>query len=374
MLVAPPGVDLLGAFLMVDGAAPEPLLDIVEVVTAPSYSSSSRLAARAAGCSSAHHSLVASRADYPFVSRIRVPHPQWSCRLCDARSTDAGNSGMSGTGHSLEHLMPVERTLLLTLCGRAADAESTSPVLGDTTAVAVAATIDEAARSAAGDADLAVNVALRTVEIDRHVHNFLTAHTDAVVLELGCGLETRPFRLTLPSGVDFYSIDLPAVIELRRRLLPAHERETTIASRLEGPEWLWLDTVPRHRPAIIVADGVLTFLDPDEAVRLVNRLTEHIDHGELVCQANTTFLTRDLGRVPELRAAGIESPYRGFGIDEPTDMERLAPGLRFVEEFVLARQPEHFHRFSPRFRTILQVLRLRIRWARLSTWVLRYRF
>lgn len=279
---------------------------------------------------------------------------------------------MSGTGQSLEHLRPVERTLLLTLCGRAADAESTSPVLGDTVAAAVAATIDAADRSAAGDADLAVTVALRTLEIDRHVRNFLAAHPDAVVLDLGCGLETRPFRLTPPSGVDFYSIDLPAVIELRRHLLPAHEGETTIAARLEDPQWL--DTVPRDRPTIIVADGVLTFLDPDEAARLVNRLTDHVDHGELVCQANITFLTRDLGRVPELRAAGIESPYRGFGIDEPTDMERLAPGIQFVEEFVLARRPEHFHRFSPRFRTILRVLRLRMGWSRLSTWVLRYRF
>lgn len=289
-----------------------------------------------------------------------------------AMHVDAGNHDMSGTGHGLEHLTPVERTLLLTLCGRATDAESSSPVLGDTVAAAVAERIGGADRSAPGGADLAVNVALRTAEIDRHVSNFLKAYPDAVVVELGCGLDTRILRLSPPSGTDFFCIDLPAVVELRRHLLPAQEGESTIVARLEDPEWL--DAIPADRPTIIVADGVLTFLDPAEGVRLLNRLTGHFDHGELVCQANITFLARDLGRVPELRAMGIESPYRGFGIDEPSDLERVTPGLRFVEEFVLARRPEHFHRFSPRFRTILRVLRLRMRWARLSTWVLRYRF
>lgn len=279
---------------------------------------------------------------------------------------------MMEPGERLDHLTPVERTLLLTLCGRADDAKSATPLLGDTVAEEISGKIRESDRATGAGADLSANVAIRTAHLDQHVRNFLAEYPDAIIVELGCGLETRIFRLDLPARANCYCIDSPAVIELRRRLVPAHEQETRIAASLEDSSWL--DSVPKHRPTIIVADGVLTFLAPAEAIELLNRLTAHFEHGELVCQANITYLTRDLGRVPELKRVGIPSPYRGFGIDDPTELEHINPKLRFVEEFILARAPQYFGGFSVKFRTILRLLRLRTRWARLSTWVLRYRF
>lgn len=279
---------------------------------------------------------------------------------------------MADRGERLDHLSPVERTLLLTLSGRADDARARSPRLGDTVAAEVFDRIDESDRAAGGGADLSLNVAIRTAEIDRHVRSFLAEHPDAVVVELGCGLETRIFRLEPVFRQHFYCVDSPAVIELRERLVPEHRQEIRIAAPLENPQWL--NVVPAHRPTIVVADGVLSFLAPSDGVGLLNRLTDHFDRGEFVCQANVTFLTRDLGRVPELKHVGIPSPYLGFGIDDPIELERINPRLRFVEEFILARRPEHFKGFSFRFRLILRLLSLRRKWARLSTWVLRYRF
>ncbi|OQO94694.1 hypothetical protein B1813_00895 [Saccharomonospora piscinae] len=280
---------------------------------------------------------------------------------------------MTATGERLDDLTAVERTLLLTLCGRAADAASASPLLADTVAAEVASRIDESVRSAsAGDADLARNVAIRARLLDDHVRDFVRRHPDAVVVELGCGLETRAFRTELPETVDYYAVDLLSVIELRRRLMPHHPRETMIAASLDDPRWT--DAIPSGRAAILVADGVLAFLDPAVATRLLTTLTEHFPHGELVCQVNITWLSRDLGRAPELRKVGIPRGFQGFGIDDTADVERLNPRLRFVDEFVLARAPEHFPGFSRRFRTILRLLRLRTSWARLSAWVVRYRF
>lgn len=135
---------------------------------------------------------------------------------------------------------------------------------------------------------------------------------DAIVVELACGLETRIFRLDLPTRANCCCIDTPAVIELRRRLVPTHERETRIGASLEGSSWL--DAVPTHWPTTIVADAVLSFFTPAEAIGLLNLLTQHFEHGELVFQANGTYPTRDLGRVPELKMKGSWSPYRGFGV------------------------------------------------------------
>ncbi|OLS97455.1 hypothetical protein BJF90_09935 [Pseudonocardia sp. CNS-004] len=61
--------------------------------------------------------------------------------------------------------------------------------------------------------------------VDRYVHldnlqaghplqrtDDIARHPEAVVLDLGAGLDTRAWRVEAPSTVDFYDIDLPEVV------------------------------------------------------------------------------------------------------------------------------------------------------------------
>jgi hypothetical protein len=63
---------------------------------------------------------------------------------------------------------------------------------------------------------LVASTALRAKKLDDIVRRFVTAHPDAVVLDLGCGLDTRVVRCAPPSGVDWYDVDVPVVADLRR--------------------------------------------------------------------------------------------------------------------------------------------------------------
>lgn len=50
------------------------------------------------------------------------------------------------------------------------------------------------------------------------------SHPEAAVINLGCGLDNTG-RVCDTGRCQIYNIDLPDVIELRNRLLPAGERE-----------------------------------------------------------------------------------------------------------------------------------------------------
>ncbi|MCC9183577.1 class I SAM-dependent methyltransferase [Mycolicibacterium mageritense] len=208
--------------------------------------------------------------------------------------------------------------------------------------------------------------------LDRLVDQFIADHPDAVVVELGCGLETRMHRLAPPVTVDWYDIDLPDVIALRRQLIPELDRGHPIAASLTEPGWL--TEIPCEQPAIIVADGVLGFLTEADNKQILRTITDHFTAGgELIFNAYTPLVARMMGALRVLRDVGIPKNYRGYGIANPHAIEELNPNLTFIEEQLGAQAPEA-DQFPWATRLIAKIF---ARWraqARRGVWIVLYHF
>jgi O-methyltransferase involved in polyketide biosynthesis len=228
--------------------------------------------------------------------------------------------------------------------------------------------------------------AVRSKMLDNLVSGFIAAHPDAVVIELGCGLETRMDRIAVPATVDWYDIDLPDVIAIRRQLIPELDRSHLVAASLTEPDWA--HTIPRDRPVIAVADGVLGFLSEADNTQILRTLTDHFTAGgELAFVAYTRIAAKMMGALPVqldvLRQVGIPKGYHGFGFDDPRELERLNPRLTFVAEHFGAKAMESFTDSRSRAwaAQMPPVTRMIGKWfarwpaqARRGVWVLRYRF
>lgn len=273
---------------------------------------------------------------------------------------------------TIDDLTPVEKTLLITLTGRALDARAKRPLLGDRLAADALDRLRLGSQPVNVGGTVQIATAIRSRMLDRIVSSFTGAHPDAVVVELGCGLETRMHRLKPPATVDWYDVDLPDVIALRQKVLPEPERAHLVAASLTDPSWL--NDIPRDRPVIAVADGVLGFLTEADNRRLVRMLVDHfVAGGELAVVAYSRLTARLMGSLGVLRSVGIPKGFRGFGFNDPEELERFDPRLRFVEEQLGAEAPE-----SAQLGWGTRVLaRLFTRWraqGRRGVWVLRYRF
>jgi O-methyltransferase involved in polyketide biosynthesis len=177
----------------------------------------------------------------------------------------------------------LEWTNLCTLYLRAYESRLERPVLGDRAAAEAVDRIDyDFARmhQAAQPWGNQFLVALRAKRLDTWADDFLRRHPDAVVLHLGCGLDSRAFRLEVPSGVSWFDVDVPEVIALRRRLYEERPGYTMIGSSVTDPGWL--DQIPADRPALIVAEGLLMYLTAAQIRDLLQRLTDRFDNGELL--------------------------------------------------------------------------------------------
>lgn len=231
-------------------------------------------------------------------------------------------------------LSGAQQTLLITLHGKAIESRRPDSLLKDRYADEAVHRLDcDFSRLDLG-LDGAVSLALRAKTLDDWTRAFISRHADAVVLHLGCGLDSRVFRIEPPSGVLWFDIDLPDVIELRRRVYAVRQDNCAGDYRLLAAsvtDAAWLEHVPRDRPVIVVAEGLMPYLPSEEAPRLVARLVRHAASGELVFDGYNELGLSLLRITPQVRATGAEVHY---AIDEPASLEQSVPGLRFIDEMV----------------------------------------
>lgn len=217
----------------------------------------------------------------------------------------------------------VEWTNLCTLYLRAYESCSAAPILGDTAAAEAVDRIEydwARMRRAMRPGSNQYLVTMRAKQLDDWSADFLRRNPGAVVLHLGCGMDTRAFRLHPPDTVQWFDVDQPAVIALRRKLYDDRDGYRMIGSSVTGE---WLEEIPADRPVLMVAEGLLMYLTEPEVRTLLQRLTDRFAAGELVFDT-----VSPLGpRLSKLLTKGIIK----WGIRDARDIERWNPRLRFLD-------------------------------------------
>jgi len=277
------------------------------------------------------------------------------------------------------HLANEHETYLSTLYGKALDSRAENPILGDTFADEVVRRIDfdfEKLNLAQGGS---ITLPMRARHLDSWAREFLDAQPESTVLHLGCGLDSRVFRIDPPATVRWYDVDLPDVIELRRRLYPErHDYEMIATSVTDLP---WLDGIPGDRSVIVVAEGLVEYLPERDAVALFNRITEQFPSGQLIFDAYsrlTVWLINLMVRLITLRSKPTATGtrvYLPWGIDDPGELEKQVPRLRLVTAVSFLTMPELVELLlHSRAQAMLYRVLERFEWYRRSMQHLRYEF
>ena len=181
------------------------------------------------------------------------------------------------------HFTKEKETMLVTLYGRALETEQEDPILRDPEAVEAVEQIDYDFEGLKVRRHDVMAIAARAKVLDVWVEEFLAKHPRASVLHLGCGLDSRVYRVNPSPDVLWFDVDYPEIIELRKRLFPQRASYQMIGSSVTDPGWL--EQVPADRPAAIVAEGLLYYLKEEQVRTLVKRLVEHLPSGQIMFDA-----------------------------------------------------------------------------------------
>lgn len=236
----------------------------------------------------------------------------------------------------LDDTNPIAETLLIPLHARALEARRASPLVRDPRAQELLGQIDyDATRFRLGAHDQA-GILLRLREFDRRARAFLDAHPDAVVVHIGCGLDTRFDRVD-NGRVSWFDLDLPEVIALRRQLVRDSLRCRMIGISVFDDAWLQVVGPAAGRPFLFLAEGVFPYFEPASVRALVLLLQKRFPGSELVLDGMTPFMVR-LHNL-ELRFSRIGARLH-WALRHGRELESWSPGVRLVEEWFYFDRPE----------------------------------
>ena len=259
---------------------------------------------------------------------------------------------MTGTWHDgpmtdadQTELGDVQRTLFFPLLARARETARKHPLLRDAKAVELVAAIDfDPATYDQGF--MSFVVLIRTLILDWWVSQFLAAHPDGTVVELGTGLNTR-FERTDNGSVHWIDLDLPDTIELRRRFFADTERRRMIAASLTDEDWL-ADVARRPGPYFFVSDGVLVYLREADVAGTLTRIAARFPDAML---AFDTYPRVTFAQQHKMAAKRGIAPWQ-WACDDPRALEAL--GLSLVESATVTRPPAGVRAQLPaRYRLLL---------------------
>jgi methyltransferase (TIGR00027 family) len=249
----------------------------------------------------------------------------------------------------------VAATSLITLYCHALESQSRNPIIRDPKAVELMQLFNpELAKSAnklhrkmaAGKLDqkMIVHISVRARRYDQYVTDFLKQAPHGTIVNIGCGFDTRFYRID-NGQMDFYDLDFPEVIEIKRQFLTENTRYHFIPSSVLDYEWMERLFQSGNRPIMFVAEGVFMYLHTAEVKALVLKLQAEFPGAELVCEVfNALWLMKPWKRMINFKMQhelhmGKEATFN-FGIRDSREMAEWNSGIEFLDEWTYLDEPE----------------------------------
>jgi O-methyltransferase involved in polyketide biosynthesis len=168
---------------------------------------------------------------------------------------------------------------------------------------------------------------MRAKKLDSVVRDFINENKNPLIIHLGCGLDSRVVRVG-DDTVEWYDLDYPDVIELRKAFYSETQHYRMIASSVTDHSWL--RAVKEGGPACVIAEGLLMYLHEEEVRSLFNDLRKRLPGSQIAFDAYSRFTAKNANNHPSIRNTGARIYW---GIDDATEIETWATGVKLLEEW-----------------------------------------
>lgn len=228
----------------------------------------------------------------------------------------------------------VSETALLTLNARAQEARGPDPLILDPMSIELVNSIDyDFAKFGRPRQD----IALRARLFDTQTLSYLAEHPAATVVALAEGLQTSFWRLdaSIPDAqFHWLTVDLPDIIAVRNRLLPSVERVSVCAE--SALDYGWMDAVDPAGGVFITAEGLLMYLQPEQAMGLIAQCASRFPGGRMMFDLPPAWVSRvsRRGMRTSRRYKGPPLPF-SLSAAEVADLVNSVPGIRAVQDLRL---------------------------------------
>ena len=175
----------------------------------------------------------------------------------------------------------ISETAHLVAMYRALASESPTALFQDPFARLLAGSQGEMMVAVLGETQRGVNaLAIRTQAIDQMLLQLLATEKVGIVLNLGAGLDTRPYRLPLPPTLRWIEVDLPDILTYKEQKLQEFQAVCQLdrlkldLTDLQLRHQLLNDINATQQPVLVITEGLLAYLTEAQVAALAKDLQE----------------------------------------------------------------------------------------------------
>lgn len=158
---------------------------------------------------------------------------------------------------------------------------------------------------------LAYYMGVRAAVFDEWVKKQAAEARDAVVIHIGCGMDSRILRAGAINQ-KWYDVDFAEVIEERKRYYSESADYQMIPGDVRDGNWL--KSIPEKKHAIVVMEGVSMYLTSGEVHDLTEDLCAHFERIVFLMDCYTVLAARLSRYKNPINDVGVTKVY---GIDDP---------------------------------------------------------
>lgn len=170
--------------------------------------------------------------------------------------------------------------------------------------------------------------ACRFYSTDQMIRAFIGRHEKCNIVNIGCGLETAFFRIKPdPEKAVFYEMDLPEVIETRRRVFGTSENDILIPGDMF--DFAWAENIDRNLPSLVTVIGVFQYFEEEKVIGFLKQLKKTFPGVEVIFDVMTEKAIRYANDY--IRKTGNNDAELHFSADSGQSVAERC-GMKLVEE------------------------------------------
>lgn len=186
------------------------------------------------------------------------------------------------------------------------------------------------------NSQLVYHIVLRAKKYDDYANRFVENHPDGIVVNLGCGFDSRYQRMRVKPWL-FIDLDLPEVISIKKEIFKEADGYRLVGQSIFDKDW-FQELKSMRRPVLFIAEGLFMYLKPELLNPWLRELSSDFSGSFLLFETVVEKYTRGFNKKivnfklrKEIGVEGDVSYY--FGLKKSSDLEELSDNFEFIEDW-----------------------------------------
>ena len=173
--------------------------------------------------------------------------------------------------------------MLIPLAVRAFESRRPDAILHDETSEEILEKLDYDCGAFSSSRLSQVGTAIRSMLIDNALKECLVRNPEAVIVNLGAGLDTRVLRLKAEKFSQWIDIDVPEAIEIRKKVCAINNDNRVKMIARSMLDFSWCDEIEwTGKPVIFIAGGLFMYFAESELKPLFDTIAQRYPGSEML--------------------------------------------------------------------------------------------